>query len=331
MRPNLLPLLLLSCCIAIGLRAQKDSCLNRVISVTVTEPDGSPARSLDKNDFAADFEGQSIGITSAVYDTGPRRVVLVLDASPVMGANYFFWRAALAVAKELINSAPAQVSLAFLDDRKSAQAKVPFGQSREFISKELARLSAEEKPKRVVQGTSLDDALKEAVTWLTPAGATDAICVISDGPECTNCGQPSVRAFVLSPNVRVFAFAPVYAGSTPLPYPRDVLSGETQLLGVADSSGGSAFKMNLGTLPVPYLNPLDFGRLRLTSRDEANLVSIAHGLGTALAECYRLEMRLPGPIRKPKPWVLEVKRSSVHASSLLRVSYPRELAPCHTP
>ena len=214
---------LLTCSFALSLQAQKDPCLDRVVPVTVRAPGGEPVRDLSKNDFAAELEDETVEINSTVYDAGSRRVVLLLDASPIMGSDYGLWRAALAVAQELSKSAPAQVSLALLDERKSAQARVPFGQSRELLAEELTRLSAEEKPKRVAQGMSLEDALREAVGWLSPMNVNDAICVISDGPECTNCARRfSLKPLGLPANVRLFAFVPVYDTSPP-PYPQKVL------------------------------------------------------------------------------------------------------------
>src|SRR5467141_1462932 len=79
--------LVLPCIVTAGLLlealAQETPCLRRTVMASVTLA-GQPVASVPTSSFKGEFRGKPVRILSATRDLGPRRIVVLLDASASM-------------------------------------------------------------------------------------------------------------------------------------------------------------------------------------------------------------------------------------------------------
>ncbi|HEV2177139.1 MAG TPA: vWA domain-containing protein [Terriglobia bacterium] len=320
--------------------AQQTPCLDRMIAVNVTTLDGTPAKGLTAVNFRAKVRGGAADVVSATYDTGPRRVVFLLDTSASMfEGNTNKWRPTLLVAEDLVSTAPSQVSFALVTFASKAENRVSFGQDRRALLDELQKL--EGISQRDIKGghlTALRDAMLEALSLLSPARTGDAIYVVTDtGENASRRKESQVRPQFLWSGVRLFGFVP--AAPTEPPLPSEPYDGLNLLDDLVASTGGDgivlyppsegsadsrAGEKSFGTggpfLPKSGVPP--------TVRDI--LLFASRGLGQEISEFYRVNIRLHEPVLgKPRDWKLEVIATATGKKiPHLRLVYPRKLAPC---
>jgi len=86
---------------AAPLRAQQERCLERTFAVNVLTDSGEMVQGLTARNFLGKLHGEKIETTSAVLDTGPRRIVIVLDAS---GDKHDTWALKVLLARRLVEA-----------------------------------------------------------------------------------------------------------------------------------------------------------------------------------------------------------------------------------
>ena len=286
----------------VGARAVENPCLDRAIAVSVLTNDGNPLKGLKAENFRCKVNRRPVDVLSVTYDTGPRRVVIVLDASSSARDN---WKFELAIAERLVSQAEQQTSFALLTFADQVQEKASFSQGRQGVMDRLSKLkNASPKGK-----TALRDALIEAVHMLSPARVGDGIVVISDGGENrSHTKESELRRAILAAGVRVHAFLVFAALPGRMRIPEEAL-GRSMLNEVADTTGG---------VDISAMAPFDPDRA----------VSVARYLEQQIAEFYRLELRLPEPLEKPRKLKLEVVDPTRAKKPNLRIYCPQQLPPC---
>jgi hypothetical protein len=98
--------------------ADDDSCLHRIVSVSVADRNWAPISDLKPEDFRGEFRGKPVKILSVVPDNGPHRIVIVLDASGSIGpqqtgmSGQSNWPVARQMASHLAEIRPRETSFA---------------------------------------------------------------------------------------------------------------------------------------------------------------------------------------------------------------------------
>ena len=292
--------------------AQTDSCLDRTIPVNVYTERGEVFAPLTEANFQASAGGKPIRVTSATYDSGPRRVLIVIDVSGSMTQGDAL-KCGLAFTHDLISLASPRDSLALLTFSTRIEYVVTFGHSQETLLAEVNKLQDTDWGR--VKGqrkTALPDALADALTTIKSPSVGDAICVVSDGLE--NAGQSdwsSVKSLLESSGIRLYAFLPFTPAASHSRTPE--AQGPAMLSGLASATGGE-FQM---------FGPGSFGEF------ERNITKrVAQGWHNEVCNFQRLSVELPEPVVKPLHWKVEVIDASGRRNKHVRVVYPQRLAPC---
>lgn len=302
------------------LRAQQDSCLNRTIAVNVLTEDVQFIDGLATQNFRGKVHGQPVKIVSATHDHAPRRIVLVLDSSGSMGDK---WGLEIYAAKSLLDADPAS-SFALITFGEKIKDRIDFAEGREKVSDELARLESpvENGPRG---GTALRDALAAAVDLLRPVQLGDAIYVVSDGGDnASKVSWPQVSDDLLSAGVRLFALVTVeeMARSRSM----SERNGPESLHGLVTATGGDFKILTLDfhwySLPGSKAPP----KLPVEHRRILTFATI--GFDIEITEYYRLAIKLPEPLDKPRDLDLDVLDANVKKNSHWLVVYPHRLAAC---
>ena len=304
--------LLIANSMGVGARAVENPCLERAIAVSVLTSDGKPVKGLGLENFRCKVNRRPVDVLSVTCDTGPRRVVIVLDASGSEGDN---WKFELAVAQTLVSQAEQQTSFALVTFADQVQEKASFSEGRQGVMDRLSRLkNATPKGK-----TALRDAMMEAVRMLSPASVGDGLIVISDGNENQSHTEESeLRRALVAAGVRVFAFMV----AAPLPIPSRIDTPEETLeqsvLKALELSALNELVETTGGVSVSAVAPVDPDRA----------VSAVRYLEQPIAEFYRLELRLPEPLEKPGKLKVEVIDPTRAKRPNVRIYHPQQLPPC---
>ena len=304
--------------VSIRLPAQENPCLTRTVPVTVTTNDYRVISGLTPANFRGRYRGKPVEIVSVKYDTGPRRIVILLDASGSMRDE---WNAEIAAAQNLVWQAPAKDSFAVLTfSEGKSYTRIGFGLDSKGLANGLGRLAGVGQP---LGKTALLDALLEAVNMLRPMRMGDALFLISDAGDNASRSDPSQsKSVLLSSGVRLFA---LIMGKD-LPYrertPEEV-AGPGGLRDLIKAVGGDGLAFE-SPEPFPRVPPYDHV---VTVQDRKNMASAAVALGREISEFYVVEVKLPEAVDKERDWQLEVV-GDIPEKHHLRVVYPHRLAPC---
>lgn len=300
------------------LRAQQDPCLTRTIPVNVTTNDYRAISGLTPANFRGKFRGKPVEIVSVKYDTGPRRVVILMDASNSMEDR---WDAEVALGQNLVSRAPIKDTFAVLAfSNGKSYSRIGFGQDSKGVVDGLRKLP---KVGQAQVKTAMLDALLEALNMLSPVRIGDALLLISDGGENASESRPAQsKSALLASGVRLFALITVEDYSRRGRTPEEV-DGPTEVHDLINAVGGD------GTAFAPggaFPKPPPFDRV-FTVQDRKNMSSAASALGREISEFYAVEVKLPEAVDKPRDWQLEVV-GDIPEKHRLRVVFPHRLAPC---
>src|ERR1035437_644108 len=94
------------------LTAQQDPCLVRTIPLGILDKSRTPASAVVPGMLSGKLHGKPVEILSIRRDQGPRRMVILLDASGSMFGTPFVWKAALYLAIDAAMRAPENEQVA---------------------------------------------------------------------------------------------------------------------------------------------------------------------------------------------------------------------------
>jgi Mg-chelatase subunit ChlD len=316
--------LVLPCIVAAGLLlkalAQETPCLQHTVIASVTLA-GQPVASVPTSSFKGEFRGKPVRILSATRDVGPRRIVVLLDASASMaGLTKGKWDLVLRAASDVAAHAPPDSSVALLVFNDKVKQKVDFSAGPKAVLERIAQVRAGRTPDRLPAGRSpLLDAVLEGLKLLEPATPGDVIYAISDGGDNASKSSPvAVQKALVSAGIRLFAFLVVdYPEELRVPEKEAALIDFLQLV---QATGGSAL----------HLSRTQWSELRypVEERDRLALKAATEGLYLQMAQFYRLEVDLPEPVTKPRRWKLEMVNERGAKMKEWQVAYQTTLLPC---
>jgi len=306
--------------LALMARAQELPCTSRTVFATAIDREGGPLRGLTAKDFRARFRGKPVEVRSATLDLGPRRIVLVLDASGSMTSGEA-WDAATVLAQDLYRFAPWNISFALVIFASKVLRTVGWEESL-TLPGTLAALPANRA--LAPQGqrkTALYDAVARALQLLEPPQMGDVIYVITDGEDnCSKTTRSQIERQVLGREVRVFSFLLLQPFSERVRTPKEA-DGLMDLASLVEETGGGKLQL----ISAGFVGRPRFWQSR--EQKEAALAA-AKRLYQQMGVFYRLELELPQLVDKPRRWKLEVVNEKGKRRHEVAVLYSRHLLPC---
>jgi hypothetical protein len=327
--------------------AQARSCLRRTIPVNVVGQGGFPVKGLTAGDFTASLHGQPVRLLSATLDTGPRHVVVLLDAGMVGRAAEARekWELAISIAQDLVQRMPPANEIALGGFSAKAAKEMDFTPNRQALFDDLAKLAR--LPRRPGLGMwgkrgGLWSAIRMSPMLFRPLGRGDVVYVITDGVGAER-GAPARAAGELArAGVRLFAFV-----IPPLPFDSVVSRGTEELNAQARDTGGLAIgpsDLDWNCPPVtgdvPCTLPGSGVPLNLPEREQANtwlagkngkrslLGALLDAQYAQVGAFYWLEIELLEPLRMAREWNLKLTGPRDVLQEHGRLVYPRMLLPC---
>jgi hypothetical protein len=304
-----------------ALHAQQYSCLIRSIPVNVLTPDGNFLDGLSPQSFWGKMRGGQVEIQSASRDSGPRRIVMVLDASGSMDHERNF---EVHMVKTFLN-VDHDSSIALIIFSGGVDDTVDFSHGRTGIPSELARFKNPPKGQGV-RKTALRDAIGAALNLLHPAQFGDAIYLISDGEEnASKLNDSQTENELIRAGVRLFALVPMDAPGGSADELRRMRPD--WVLRIVAATGGDSLFFNLSDFLLG-LHPEHPEAKPATTMGQQLMQYATRGFAHEIATPYRLTLKLPEPLSKPRDWDLSVLDSKGKPNEVLRIRYPQRFAPC---
>jgi hypothetical protein len=284
------------------LARQNPDCLKRTLVVNVRDRTGKLVDGLNSTSFWASLQGQQVRISSATVRNGPRRIVMLLDASGSVNKENHKWDTARLIAGNFLLKAPAELHPALVVFSDHIVDTIDFSCPPSEIVLRLTGL------KEGRGRTALLDALMYSAKLLRPFMPGDAVYLISDGGE--NSSQTRLREVkreFLAAGIRVFAFR-LADGK----YFREVASEPMLLEDLTSTTGGAIVDFD----GSPSAKDRDlFRRVLARGYDE-------------MAHFYQVEIELPSSLKRERRLGLEVVDEQGKKRKDVQVFYPQELPPC---
>jgi hypothetical protein len=304
------------------LQAQDGACTRRTVAVGVVDDQWNFVQGLTAADFRGKLHGRGVEILSASIDTGPRHIVLLLDASgSMMGEKK--WKTAKSFSEDLIRFAPPQAFIAQIAFSGSVLDTEGFAQDPRTLLERLGALVKVCEQPRKTRPTALYDAVASALGTPEGLGFGDIIYAVTDGVDNKSQSQPKrVEADLLRAGVRLFSVLIDYD----LAMRGRVLvdaEGPDRLLSVVEATGGNVLTLPYAaaseSIPLSHIKARTFGE-----KIDLALSRLREQMG----EFYRVDLRLPVTVDKPTQWKLEVIDEKGKPNREVEVHYPQQLMPC---
>jgi hypothetical protein len=285
---------------------QSTSC-EQSIPVDVRDRFGHFVFALQPASFEVRSHGRTLNVLSASVPTGPRRVVLLLDASGSVTGPNGLWSQARVVAEHVATS-PAEIQLALVIFAGNVLETHDFSRPREEIIQRLQQTKdADSIVPKTAHQTALWDAIVTSIGLFGTPRVGDAIYAVTDGGDNHSHAIPvQVRHTLLSNRVRMFAFI----------LERRDFATEEQKLGVeelarlAEESGGSSESVDQRAKDV-----------------STRIKTIVAELYDKIVYFYRIDLPNPGG-SKIMPIKVTITDAGRSKKSNVGVAYPHELASC---
>lgn len=272
----------------------------RVIPVSVIDHEGKVVEGLTAADFRGSFRSRPVKIVSVEWDTGPRRIALLVDTSAGMGKPMAKMQLAWWAAGEAAARLPKSTSLALLTfDMEVKRYTDPTTNQASLVA---AFLEAQRRAPS--GGTTLFDGIWEAARALLPPGFGHGVFVLSDGEDTySRVSREQVASALAEVGIRVHFF--VVSGRAGKDR-KDALSG---IRTIADATGGRIFELFRGR------------------QETAEIATRLTPFFDSMTWLYRMEIELPVRVDKVREWKLHVVGEQGEARQDVEVAYPRLLVP----
>ena len=329
--PRYFLLVSVSLVLILGSLAQSQDCATSEIAVGVIKANGDPIQGLAAGDFTAQFKKQPLSIQSASYDSGARRILLVIDGDHKLSAEAR--KAEMAFGSAVISSAQPADSLALISAR-GVEREVKFGSDRAALLDALKESSSEQKESTKERGVL--DAVAEGIAWFGEPRLGDSIIVVAmdlEGNHKTN--YKSMAKLVEERRIRVFGVA---LGHLQL---QNSTTGTQQLdregFGYRDPGmpfynsdadpNFFPFTVNSGGYIVQEDTRRSSVEFKVTEAKKQELEKTGAMMSTLIDKVYALRIQNAG-LAHSEPWILSVSQAKLPGPSAAHVLYPHELSAC---
>ena len=295
------------------LHGQTNACLERTFVANVFDRGTVPA-GLTKDNFLINYHGRNLTPRNIAYSEGPRRVIVLLDASGSMNlpGNAAKWKLARLAAADVVTALPpgSKVGLITFAGSNKTQAWLSADRTPilDWLQNDKAGYRDQLKGK-----TALYDTIQTALAQLQPTEPGDAIFVITDGGENASTARRSqIKSALREAGVRLFTL--ILPPGTAID-PAE-LAGSKELSSLSNESGG--FVETLGDEPVVRI----IGE-RLSQQLRVQMAR----LSLQISAFYTVSLELPENPPKPSHWEVTLVDSGKRRKSAW-VGYPHEVASC---
>jgi hypothetical protein len=328
---------LLALCFVLGLMgagvSQQTTCKTIDVPVGVISASGDAFRGLAAEDFVGRIQKRSVTVKTLTFDDGPRRVLLVVDASKKLSNDSR--KAENEMVRVLLASARPADTFAIMTARGS-------GQDVNFSADRSAILEAVNHPAEGKRGKEpgVLDTVMAGIEWFGAPQSGDAIVVIAADLEGNHKANAGAVAKALAANhIRMFGLA-----MGPVETKNSVASGmmtSTTSQGLAQAKplvgdfvydvGDEHFfplTTNSGGIVVGAMN--QDPRVSYSLNDAHVVQAIrqrAHSISNMISAYYRMQVE-PPKISRPEGWDLTINEEMQKHSSPMFVLFPHELGPC---
>lgn len=307
------------------LGSQQSQACDVEVGVNVIGRTGGLVQGLTADSFVIQKTKTPASIKNAAYDTGPRRVVLVLDRGTQM--NKAAARASEAIIGEILGRASGGDSFALITVGQYSN-RTAFGQSPAEL---LQRLHD---PEQSSQWLGMIDAIAAAAEWLNPPQTGDSIFVFSGEDDLGRAGGSFRKLYgsLLQHQIRLFAvlLGPVINGEV-----------DTVIDWRAVASGGPPLVTNTVWAETEDLAHLSWGtggyliresmwnpqrEYKLTDARVEQLKHQGWQMYGAIAEYYRLQIAVTPSGNDAQKWELGLNAATQKKTPQAMVLRP-ELLP----
>lgn len=196
----LCPAIVLTCLSTIAV-AQNELCKSVEVPVGIVNGSGESFHGLSSADFSVRAGKTPVELKSMTFDSGPRRIILVVDTSKKLSAETL--KAERSIVETLVNGARPQDSVAMVTGR-GPQHIVKFGEEKSAF---VEALPAEDESRHGKEQGVLD-AVMQAIPLFGDSKPGDSIVVIAadlGGNRGTNARQ--VASVLEQHHIRMFGLA----------------------------------------------------------------------------------------------------------------------------
>lgn len=315
---------------ACNLLAQQ-TCKPVDIPVGVMSVKADPFRGLAAEDFIAQLQRKQVSLKSLTYDDGPRRVLLVVDASKKLSADTR--KAEVMMIEAMLSAARPEDSFALLPARGPGR-DVDFTTDRRAITQAIDGAGKQED-----RGPGVLDAVLAGIEHFGAPQTGDAIVVIAAELEGNHKANPKMVAQALREHhIRMFGLAlgpvqtrNVVAGGTMTSTTSQGLAWTTPLMDtVYDTGDGNFFPLtvNSGGLVLGAMNGDSRRSYNLSDARLAQEVQQkARAISKMVAAFYRLQLDGP-PLSHAEDWTLDLNENMRKQLQQVFLLYPHALGPC---
>jgi hypothetical protein len=286
-------------------------------------------RGLKPDNLVAQIKHGDLKISSVTYDTGPRRVVFIVDTGRDLSRDAK--KAEVEVVSYIVSRAPADTSFGLITSR-GAKSEVRLGMPREQLAAELAHLL-----ERSESGSSNDeegalDAVMEGVGWFGNALPGDSILLMSSEIESNRRTKYAIVAKALADHhIRLFSFllGPMVMGTVYNEFRTNYRGGlSSSSTVVANQENLSALTWNSGGYMVVENTEQPWKEYKLTEAHLDELRREGWQMYGAAAEFYIVRLVPVAQSVHDKQWTLELADSVHQRFPQAKALYPRELSFC---
>jgi hypothetical protein len=313
--------------------AQQSACKASDVPVGVISTSGNVFRGLAAQDFVGRLQKKPVAVKGLTFDDGPRRVLIVVDASKKLSADSR--KAEDEMIKTLLANARPQDTFAIMPARGPGQ-DVKFTEDHSAISQALSESGDGKRGKE----PGVLDTVMVGIEWFGTPQPGDAIVVIASELEGNRRTNAKMVAKALHDNhIRMFGLAlgPVETKNSVASHmvtstTSQGLAEAQPLIGsVLYNTGDSNFfplTTNSGGLVLGAMNADPRRTYSMTDVHVAESVrQKARSISNMIAAYYRMQIE-PTGITKPTDWDLTISDDIQKTSAPMFVLYPHELGPC---
>lgn len=314
--------------------------LRRTVAVSVLDREGNQVPGLTAANFRGEFRGQPVKILSATLDTGPRRILLLLDTSDHLLASKKTLENLLMAAEDILSAGPPDSAIGVATFDAGLTLRAPFSQENDKARAALASLrDAKPTPKGEREHASLYEALVGARQVLQPSRPGDVVYLLSDADGWSNAMKgEEVQAGLVPSGLRVFALLLLAPRVEVRVEQRVMFVGSEELPPILLAPPGYGTAIALGMDPSSSL-PASYFQVREMAVSTGGFVVNAGQLDSAslpilqrvyeyMGQFYRLEVELPSEAGKLQEWKLDIVTAKGKRMKNVSAVYPRRVAPC---
>jgi hypothetical protein len=315
-----------------GIGTAQEACKTEELPVGVISVTGEIFRGLAAEDFSGHIQKKPVGLKSLTYDDGPRRVVIVLDASQKLSADTR--KAEATLVETMLATARPEDSFALLPARGPGR-EVDFTTDRQAITAAIGGSSGKQGREPGVL-----DAVMAGIERFGAPQSGDAIVVIAAELEGNHKANAKTVARALQEHhIRMFGLALGPVSTRNITTGGSMTSTTSQGLawttpGIGDftyNTGDENFfplTVNSGGLLLGVMN-MDSRRSYQMSnpRMVQEVQQKARSVSKMIDAFYRMQVE-PPPLSHVEDWNLDINDSIKKHSQPMFVIYPHVLGPC---